>query len=196
MAADAKTRILDAARAICLEDGPGALTMRGVGDRVGITAPAIYRHYPSKAHLLQELVDEANRVFRRYLVPALDGATPRARLEAIMEQYLEFGLEQNAYYEVLFFSRERRDLDPLPDRTTSPNFILLVDRAREAAESGVLRAEHPVSAAITCWALGHGLMALYRTGRFGEDKEAFRREYRASFQRLFDGLVRRESGGC
>ena len=51
-------RIIIASRRLLDKEGPEAVTMRRVAKAVGITAMAIYRHYPDRAALLNALADE------------------------------------------------------------------------------------------------------------------------------------------
>ena len=51
--------ILDAALAVFAESGYEAGTMRDIAARVGVTEPAIYRHYAGKEALLVDLVSTA-----------------------------------------------------------------------------------------------------------------------------------------
>ncbi|MGW6493881.1 helix-turn-helix domain-containing protein [Nonomuraea angiospora] len=46
-------RIVDVARRILVEERAEAVSMRRVGDAVGVTAMAIYRHFPSRDALLR-----------------------------------------------------------------------------------------------------------------------------------------------
>src|SRR2546423_6426834 len=49
-------RILNAARSMVGELGVERVTMRGIAARANITAPAIYRHFRNKRHLLDEII--------------------------------------------------------------------------------------------------------------------------------------------
>lgn len=51
-------RIAVAARRLLDKDGVEAVTMRRVAAAVGITAMAVYRHYPDRKGLLNALADE------------------------------------------------------------------------------------------------------------------------------------------
>ena len=53
--------IANAARLLLDEEGVEAVTMRRVARGVGLTAMAIYRHYPDRKGLLNALVDEGFR---------------------------------------------------------------------------------------------------------------------------------------
>jgi AcrR family transcriptional regulator len=52
-----REQIAETAMAILVDQGLGALTVRNVAKFTGVTAPALYRHYNSKAALLAEVLD-------------------------------------------------------------------------------------------------------------------------------------------
>jgi AcrR family transcriptional regulator len=54
----ARTAILDAALALCREQGYAATTMEGIAKRAGVGKQTIYRWWPSKAAVLQEALNE------------------------------------------------------------------------------------------------------------------------------------------
>lgn len=51
-----RQEVLEAARALLLAEGPDAVTLGAVSDRLGITKPAIYHYFPSKEALTRSLV--------------------------------------------------------------------------------------------------------------------------------------------
>lgn len=181
--------ILDAARQICVDEGIDGLSMRKLAGRLGVTAPALYRHYRNKQALVQALVDEANRVFRGYLTGALHGDNLGHRASRIMNAYLDFALDNPKLYDLLFHSKGRTDLDRLPDEQNSPNFRLLVDEIAKGIELGDLCRAEPVEVAISLWSMAHGLIGLYRNGRFGSDPAKFRAVYAQSMEHLYKGIA-------
>ena len=51
--------IVSAAREILEREGPDGLTMRRLGDAVGIRAPSLYKHFPDKAAAVEiALIDD------------------------------------------------------------------------------------------------------------------------------------------
>src|SRR5215211_3221494 len=50
--------IVSAAREILEREGPDGLTMRRLGDAVGIRAPSLYKHFPDKAAVEIALVND------------------------------------------------------------------------------------------------------------------------------------------
>lgn len=57
-----REQIADAALAIIVEHGLGAVTVRRVAETVGISAAALYRHYKNKADILQAVLEEHNEI--------------------------------------------------------------------------------------------------------------------------------------
>lgn len=52
-----KTEILLAARNLIFTEGTARMTMRRVGEAVGVTEPAVYRHFKNKEDLLHTLIN-------------------------------------------------------------------------------------------------------------------------------------------
>src|SRR4051794_30416259 len=101
---EARTRILDAARALFLEEGVEAVTMRRVAKRVGVTATALYRHFEGKDALLGAVLDAGFQSFGGYLYQALQGADPQERMRLSGQGYLDFALEQPEVYRTIFMA--------------------------------------------------------------------------------------------
>jgi AcrR family transcriptional regulator len=177
--------LLREAAALVQEEGIEALSMRRLASRVGVSATALYRHFPDKDGLLRCLVEGANAELGRYLFPR---GRPRPRLEGTLAAYLRFALERPQSYDVLFFSRGRTDLEVPPSGESSANFRLLRDQVAEAMARGELRRADPTQTAVTLWALMHGLVALHRQGRFGDRRGAFGRVFRRAVAQLLAGL--------
>ena len=68
--------LVRAGRQLLEEEGPGALTMRRLADRVGIRAPSLYKHLPDKAALEAAIIatglEEAAAAFEQ-AVEGVDG---------------------------------------------------------------------------------------------------------------------------
>lgn len=67
-----REQIAEAALSLLAEQGVGALTARGVARAVGLTAPALYRHFPGgKADILASILDLLDEVKSEGLRAAL-----------------------------------------------------------------------------------------------------------------------------
>lgn len=163
MGDDIKSRIVGAARALYFERGPDTVTMRAVAERVGVTATALYRHFPDKDAILREVVGEGSRLLGSHLFRALEAPTPLERLRATAFAYLDFALAQPQAYRALF--------EPAGDDEASPVHAqrgairrFLRDRVREAMDAGVVAPGDPEGIALTLWSLLHGLASLHQSG--------------------------------
>lgn len=164
--------------------------MRRVAEKVGVSAPAIYRHYQNKDELLNEIIIEGLKILDDYLRPALSADTPYERLLQLLEGYLNFAVEQPKYFDFAFITPSR-GIDRFPaelakhDWTT---FTSAVGQIYQCMDQGILKKDDPIETAITLWAEVHGLVSLYRVQRFGQSLETFRQIYWRAVQRILEGL--------
>ena len=190
-----RTRILAASSDLYLREGDRALSMRRVAGRIGVSATAIYRHFPDRAELVEAVIEEAFGVFERYLLKALppgSRASGLGPLRRVMRQYLEFVLRKPRLFEVLFLRRRtslRRFPEDFADRR-SRTFELFHDTVARAAASGALRDDLDTrEMALAIWTQGHGFAAQYWQGRFGHDLEAVRARFTRYMNLILEGFL-------
>lgn len=189
--ADLGPRISAAAKELFLENGLEGVSMRKVAEKVGVSAPAIYRYYKNKDELLNEIVASSLRVLETYLEPALEAATPLDRLHQLVERFLDFSLEQPRTYESAFALRTRGigEMSEELARHDWKTFQMAVEQVEACMESGVFRRGDVIETAIMMWAEAYGLITLYKLDRFGPDEAVFRSFYHRCINRMFDGLM-------
>src|SRR5262245_54922532 len=178
-----------------LQDGLDGFSMRKLARVLGVTAPALYRHYESKERVLLDVVREAYRTMIQYLHRALQGRTPEDRFRMAGERFLDFALEHPRYYEVLFMGVDRVRLEgraeagcaDVADQGCALSQFWS-DRLREAMGAGLLELRDPEQSGVTLWAHSHGLIALYLKGMLPMSEAEFRKLYRDSNARVMQGL--------
>lgn len=183
-------RILRAARALFERDGAQAVSMRRVAEAVGLTPMAIYRHFPNREALLKRISDDSFDEIARHWLARNSGGDVLARVVALQRIYLDYALAHPHLFDHAFSVR-RADARQYPEdfrAGRSPTLSIAADAVAEAMRAGVLREDDAWDVAMTLWAHTHGLVALYRAGRFSYDEAQFRRFYEASLQRLLEGL--------
>lgn len=187
-----RERILGCACELYLKDGLDGFSMRKLAREVGVTAPALYRHYESKEHVLADVVREAYREFTSYIYRALEGRTPWERMVRAGNGYLEFALEHPRWYEILFVAPERMGMASLPDDLEAQAHAIhqfWIDRVRECMDAGLFRQGDPQQMSLALWAHAHGLLTLFNHGQFAMDRESFRGHFRASGRQLLVGIA-------
>ncbi|HEX2167935.1 MAG TPA: TetR/AcrR family transcriptional regulator, partial [Longimicrobiales bacterium] len=100
---DLRRALLDEALVIIGAEGVDALTLRGLGARVGVSRTALYRHFADKPALLTAVATEGFRALREQLVAAWQegGQTPAA-FEAMGAAYIGFAVTNSSHYRVMF----------------------------------------------------------------------------------------------
>src|ERR687893_267782 len=111
-AGDPRPPAEQAAAQLFAERGSRAVGVDDVGAAVGVTGPAIYRHFPSKDAILAEMLV---RISERLLAGGSErvaeaGTDPAAQLRALIDFHVDFALDNPALITV-----QDRDLASLPD---------------------------------------------------------------------------------
>ena len=184
-------RILRAARTLFEREGAAGVSMRRVAAAVGLTPMAIYRHFPNREALLKRIGDDSFDAIARHWDARGRGGDVLERLIAVQRIYLDYALAHPHLFDHAF-STARTDARRFPEdfrARRSPTLNVVADAVEDAMRAGVLREDDVWDVAVTLWAHTHGLIALYRAGRFNFDEAAFRRYYDASLQRLLRGLL-------
>ncbi|MFZ7089343.1 TetR/AcrR family transcriptional regulator [Curtobacterium sp. RRHDQ10] len=103
---DTRTRIVEAAARLLREDGPAAVTTRGVAQGAGVQAPAIYRLFGDKDGLLEAVAEHVMSTFvaaKAAVVEAAtaDGVDPVEELRDSWRHQVDFGLDNPALFRLL-----------------------------------------------------------------------------------------------
>jgi AcrR family transcriptional regulator len=150
--------IVAAARRLLEDEGPDALSMRRLAERVGIRAPSIYKHVADKQALENELISDGFEEQAAAFEAALGTSDP---LGGIATAYRRFAQEHPHLYRLM---TER----PLQRDRLRPGV-----EARAAAPVQSATRDDP-DAARAVWAFAHGMTILELNGRFppGADLDA------------------------
>jgi AcrR family transcriptional regulator len=111
-----RLEIVEAAWAVAQEKGLAELTLRDVAARVGMQAPSLYSHFPSKNAIYDAMFGQA---WEEYEQLALDSAArmpkaPRPRIVAKALQFFDFAVADLARYQ-LMNQRTIRGFEPSPE---------------------------------------------------------------------------------
>jgi AcrR family transcriptional regulator len=162
--------LLDEALRIIQTRGVEHLTLRTVGERLGVSRSALYRHFADKQALLATVGTEGFRTLRQVLADAWarNGRGPGG-FEAMARAYVQFGVAHPSHYRVMFGGFiESAARDDQFAAEASASFQVLVDALIEQQAAGDIRRDDPVLMASFLWALVHGTAMLVIDGQLPE----------------------------
>ncbi|TQF68775.1 TetR/AcrR family transcriptional regulator [Rhodococcus spelaei] len=108
--ADRRRQLLQAAARLIAERGFAGVRLEDLGSAVGISGPAVYRHFPNKDALLVELLVDISRRLLEGGTEVVDAApSPEEALAGLVEFHLDFALGEPDLIRV-----QDRDLESLP----------------------------------------------------------------------------------
>ncbi|MEU4725838.1 TetR/AcrR family transcriptional regulator [Nonomuraea dietziae] len=183
-------KIADAAQAILVSEGAGAVTMRRVAETVGVSAMATYKHYPNRQALLDAVAERAFRELAEgWGLRCPDGPWEERAL-GLMEDFLDFALGRPHLYTFLMTDRRER-ARRFPDDfagSGSPAFTRLVVVVEDGMRDGLLRKDDPLEVTLTLTSSIQGLVQLYLGGRIGLEETGFRQLCERTVRRILDGI--------
>src|SRR3954447_5421508 len=150
-----REQILQAAAQLFAQRRARAVGVDDVGAAVGVTGPAIYRHFASKDAMLAEML---LRISERLLAGgservAAAGADPVRQLRALIEFQVDFALDNPALITV-----QDRDLGSLTDADAAQ--VRRLQRRYVEVWAGPLARLHPAADAAPCRARAHAVFGL------------------------------------
>jgi AcrR family transcriptional regulator len=162
--------LLDEALRTIQTHGVSHLTMRTVGERLGVSRSALYRHFADKQALLTAVGSEGFRMLRQAVADAWEqNGHGTVGFEAMARAYVQFAIAHPSHYRVMFggfIESAAKDEEFIGEAKAA--FQVLVDALIDQQRNGVIRADDPVLAARFVWALVHGISLLVMDGQLRE----------------------------
>jgi AcrR family transcriptional regulator len=157
-----------AAQEVIAERGIENLSLRDVARKLGVSHQAPYKHYPSRDHLLAEVMRRCFQRFAAHLDARPRNEDPEQDLNALGVQYLSYAQEHPLEYRLMF-------------STTWPEAALEMNVVGDATHAfdvlrGVLKRMHGDSAAMRetvdldalyIWSTVHGLAGVMNSQCIG-----------------------------
>jgi AcrR family transcriptional regulator len=162
---DLRATLLEVAAGIIAEDGVDRVTMRALSQQAGVSRAAPYRHFPDKTALLCDVAAAGFNKLEKQLRIAADkhsGADAVSRLEGMAMAYVDFAVDNPAYYRLMF---GREDLV----RSTTPELRINAQAAFKVLQKAIgewqplgIGAKEGGAVPLTyvLWATVHGLAML------------------------------------
>lgn len=157
---DTRERLVAAASHLLAEGGVGAVTLRAVGERAGVSRSAPYRHFEDKDDLLAAVLLET---FRQLFAEMRDemstapASTPE-KLRRGFRVYMRFGLAWPEHY-LLIFGERMVHVDKGDVAAVAPEGMGFFQSVlAEGQRAGELRPGDPRDMTILTWSALHGLV--------------------------------------
>lgn len=151
------------AAATSLVAGPRAVavpSLRAVARACGVSATAVYRHFPSQSALTRAVLLAEHAAFVRAVLAADDrAAPPAARLRQLAAGYVRWGLDNPGPYQLLFESADQLGADWAVLGASDEVTERLTEVVATLAKGGA-PATSPEVAGERLWTRLHGLVSL------------------------------------
>jgi AcrR family transcriptional regulator len=191
---DLRRALLEEALRTIQADGVEQLTLRTVGQKLGVSRTALYRHFSDKQALLASVGREGFRMLRLALTEACDRhGRGRPGFEAMGLAYVEFAAQHPSHYRVMFggfIESCSKDAEFMHEATAA--FQVLVDALVEQQQAGLVRRDDPIIMARFVWAIVHGIAMLVIDGQLRGNDEDGTALNRYAVERIRDALDIRE----
>lgn len=142
------------------------LSLREVARAVGVSATAVYRHFPDKSALLDALATEGLRRLAEAQHAAAEAAGGgQAGFVATGAAYVRFALANPALFRLTFGATASRDILTTPETVPDALAFLRANADAAAKRHGLA----PKVVAVHAWAIAHGLASLMLEGQVEKD---------------------------
>jgi AcrR family transcriptional regulator len=187
---DLRRALLEQAVRTIQDHGVDQLTLRGVGEDLGVSRTALYRHFADKAALLDAVAGQGFRTLRERLEEAWTVGGPGAvGFAAMASAYVRFAIDQPSHYRVMFgaaLDSQRCDPDLAVEGAAA--FQALVDALTWQQRAGVVRDDDPQQLANYVWAIVHGISMLALDGRVRSTHEEIDALVSFAVERIRSGI--------
>lgn len=183
-----RNALLAAALDLIRETGSTRFPMRDLAERVGVTQPAIYRHFADLNDLLSTLCRDGFAIFaeieRRVMA---DNRDPWSQLRGLIRAYIRFSTGNPGYFRIMFDSGIANRPENIA--RAQPTFQIIVDTIAKTDNGQTCAFEK----AVAFWAAMHGISALMLSGQLGAVLS--KPERAARLEKAVADLIERGLGG-
>jgi AcrR family transcriptional regulator len=172
-------------------DGVEHLTLRAVGEQLGVSRSALYRHFSDKQALLAVVGREGFRMLRLALTDAWEAnGRGRTGFEAMGVAYVQFAVTHPSHYRVMFgrfIESCSKDAEFVQEATAA--FQVLVDSLVEQQQAGLVRRDDPIILARFIWSIVHGIAMLVIDGQLRGADERGEALNQYAMERIRDAIA-------
>jgi AcrR family transcriptional regulator len=187
---DLQRALLEEALRTIENQGVEQLTLRSIGEKLGVSRTALYRHFSDKQALLAAVGREGFRMLRLQLTEAWEWhGRGRAGFEAMGFAYVGFAVAHPSHYRVMFgrfLESCSKDAAFVEEATAA--FQVLVDSLVDQQRAGLVRRDDPLILARFVWSVVHGVAMLVIDGQLRGADERGDALNRYAVERIRDAI--------
>jgi AcrR family transcriptional regulator len=158
-----KKQILDASMKLFIEEGFENVTIRRIADLIEYSPTTVYLYFKDKDEIFESLHDEGFQKMQEFNLSLSSIQNPLLRLHKMGENYIQFGMENPEYYNLMFINGEPMKKIAEPGCEWKPGdaaIDYLKATVVECMEKGYLAKADPTLVSLSVWSFVHGLVSL------------------------------------
>ena len=180
-----RRNVVEVADRLLREEGPDALTVRRVAERLDCSTKIIYTMFKGKDGLAEALYLEGCSGLAQAMARVPKAATPAAYLRAVAFAYWTFALANPGYYMVMFGGAiPHYQPSATSIHTTATAFEIIVEMLQSYRQEQALSVDDLALLMQTLWAALHGVVSLHLQGHLASLEEA-----NVVFERTVESLL-------
>ena len=160
--------ILEASMKLFMEEGFGNVTIRKIADLIEYSPTTVYLYFKDKDEIFFSLHDIGFQKMEEMNRDLAAINNPLLRLHKMGENYLEFGMSNPEYYNLMFIQDEpMKKITELGCDWVKGDSALnrLKETVSECIEKGYIPKGDPHLVSLSVWSFVHGLVSLAIRGR-------------------------------
>jgi AcrR family transcriptional regulator len=166
-----KKAILDASMKLFMEQGYENVSMRKIADLIEYSPTTVYLYFKDKNEILFNLHELGFQKMAEYTTDLWTIKNPLIRLAKMGEYYLQFGIENPAFYELMFILKAPMEaLEMLVEncewRSGDQALGRLKDTVQECMDKNLIEKGDVNAIAMAIWSMVHGMVSLAIRDRF------------------------------
>ncbi len=160
--AEMRKMILNAAMQLFVKDGYDGVSIRKIASKIEYSPGTIYTYFEDKDSIFYALHVEGFGMLYQKQLSAQSIKDPRERLIAHGRAYIEFAIENQQYYDIMFIIRAPEEIIcKLEDWDHGlRSFELLIRNVAECQSAGFFKKQNTESVAFLLWSTVHGMASL------------------------------------
>ncbi|THU33488.1 TetR/AcrR family transcriptional regulator [Niastella caeni] len=168
---DIKKAILDASMKLFMEQGFENVSIRKIADLIEYSPTTVYLYFKDKNEILYNLHEIGFQKMAEYTADLWTIKNPLVRLHKMGEYYIQFGLENPAFYDLMFILQAPMECLQAMDancewKSGDQALGRLKETLQECMDKHLIIKGDIDAMAMTMWSMVHGMVSLAIRNRF------------------------------